>query len=377
MPRSVEEITKELTRLNQSSLDNSINTLNQTAESDRNIINTNADVSVSNITDAYNTQIADVNEGYNEAFNRNEVQKVLNERYLERKAAEIGLTDSGMNRTQLTANQLSPANQQGRLDAALQKDVNTLAAAMRAKITEVNTNRNNSLAQIDSTLNSNIAQLRSDFNSSINQQAVDIHNTEYKAEQEAINTSKSNWLTNYNSLLKGIINEDVSQDEKLNAIDAFGATYRFESIEQANAALNYAGLGKLYYYDAKGKLQKTEEKSKADADADADAEYYTTEGGNRRYHFVIDEATWNFGGVDDDDVITIYYGKRENDKQKSDKAVATKIKISQLPDITVTDPVDGKEKSLKQAITDRTARKKKGDTFYFTTDLGDWTIPKE
>ena len=194
------------------------NTLRNTAESDKNIINTNADASVQNITDSYNTQIDDTKDSYEDAFRNNEVQVKLNERYLERKAAEMGLTDSGMNRTQMTANQLSYANQKGELTTQRQKAVDTLAAAMKARIAEVDIDRSNRIAQVESTLNNNLAQMDTDYASSVRQQAVDTYNTQIKAEQEAAtarykaNADRINAAASSLNTLIGKLNEKDATD---------------------------------------------------------------------------------------------------------------------------------------------------------------------
>ena len=185
MATSVDKLYQQYYNQGLDELNKQKNTLRNTAESDKNIINTNADASVQNITDSYNTQINDTEDSYEDAFRSNEIQVKLNERYLERKAAEMGLTDSGMNRTQMTANQLSYANQKGELTTQRQKAVDTLAAAMKAKISEVDIDRNSRIAQVESTLNNNLAQMDTDYAAAVRQQAVDTYNTQIKAEQEA------------------------------------------------------------------------------------------------------------------------------------------------------------------------------------------------
>ncbi len=372
---SYNKIYDEIYEAGASALKKQKDALSKTAESDKNIINTNADASVQTVTDSYNTQIADVKEGYNEAFNRNEVQKVLNERYLERKAAEIGLTDSGMNRTQMTANQLSHANQQGRLDAALQKDVNTLAAAMRAKITEVNTNRNNSLAQIDSTLNNNLAQMEADYSASVSKEATDIYN---KA-QEVSNTNSTNKIYQYDS--SGNVAKEIDKEERKQALsdlnsvfdakavldpDAaakmiynFGMTYDLSDAERI-VLLKKAGLtegefatyissGSVYMSASDYNMAKRKNQSYGRV-----AEWDYKNDGELRYYFKIEKSTPNwFGGVDGNDEVTIFYPDGKT-------VVAESVKINQLP------------KSIREDITKRTAGKKvsnKDYDFYYTADL--------
>lgn len=227
-----------------------IQTKKDAAESDKKTINAYADDSVQAITDGYNADVSETNESYEDAFRKNDVQVKLNERYLERKAAEMGLTDSGMNRTQMTANQISYANQKGTLTAQRQKAIDTLAAAMRSNIREIETKRNDSLAQVESTLNNDIAQINADYASSVREQAANTYNAQ--------NENTANWLSKYDSFLANLINEDFSPEYKLNLIENFSDTYGFESIKQANDALKRAGLDE-YYYSEDGMLQQTEE----------------------------------------------------------------------------------------------------------------------
>lgn len=256
---TLDKYIEELKNQGEGGLNKKKEALKETAESDKKTINAYADDSLQSIRDGYNADVADAHESYEDAFRKNEVQVKLNERYLERKAAEMGLTDSGLNRTQMTANQLSYANQKGELTAQKQKAIDTLAAAMRANITEVNTKRNDALAAVDSTLKKDIAQADMDFNKSIRDTAAEMVNAQYKADKEAETKQNSDWLTRYDSFLTNIIDEDISPEKKKNIIEIFADTYGFESIEQANAALKYAGLNEYYSYDKNGKLQRTNE----------------------------------------------------------------------------------------------------------------------
>ena len=138
------------------------------------VIRNEADAAIKAQKEAYAKQMSDVQEGYDSALKRNEIQRVLNERYLERKAAEMGLTDSGVNRTQITANQLSYANQKGALDANMQKDINTLAAAMNAKISEIETTRD-----------ANISNARNTYSANIRNAAIEARNKDLEYEKKA------------------------------------------------------------------------------------------------------------------------------------------------------------------------------------------------
>ena len=116
-------------------------------------INKITDANKKLVEDSYGAQISDTNASYEELHKKNEAQRLLNQRYVERKASEMGLTDSGFNRTQQTASQLAYSNQQGNLLRDQQKAVDTLALAMRTKTTELDMERNNSLNSIENSYN--------------------------------------------------------------------------------------------------------------------------------------------------------------------------------------------------------------------------------
>ena len=392
MAKSVDERYEEIYNLGINEHNKNKETKKQTAQNDKQIINANADANIKNITNNYNTQIADTNKSYENAFQQNELQVKLNERHLERKAAEMGLTDSGLNRTQLTANQLSYANQKGEISRQKQKAVDTLAATMRSKITEVNTNRNNQIAQIDSALNNDLAQMDLDYASAARQQATDIYNAEYKAEQEReaerikaeqanenkyinVYDDKGNVINKYTndekkqnlSDLKTFINSKThTANEKMAQIYNYITKYNPTELETLNllseAELTYGDL-ESYYYNATNNIGATlrvspKEYNKKYMEGDvgnvyvdpSDWDYKTN--GTLRYNFVITKATNNWGkGIDYNDRVSISYPDGTPIKN------AQNIQIKDLPE------------NIQQDITNRTAGKKKDDTFYYSCDL--------
>ena len=69
-------------------------------------------------TDQYNRQINETENSYEDLYRENAVQKLINEREVAENMANLGLTDSGLNRTQQTAVQLSYANNKNKIDIA-------------------------------------------------------------------------------------------------------------------------------------------------------------------------------------------------------------------------------------------------------------------
>jgi len=97
----------------------------------------------------YTTQLKDTTSAYDEQYRLARIQKAVNERQIAENMANMGLTDSGLNRTQITANQLSYGNRIGKIDTEKQKAADALALALRGNITTIENNRISAEAAID------------------------------------------------------------------------------------------------------------------------------------------------------------------------------------------------------------------------------------
>lgn len=89
----------------------------------------------------YNRQIQDTNNSYEDMYRENAVQKLINEREIAENMADLGLTDSGLNRTQQTAVQFSYANGKNKIDVNRQKAVDTLTASLADAISSIDANK--------------------------------------------------------------------------------------------------------------------------------------------------------------------------------------------------------------------------------------------
>ena len=103
----------------------------------------------------YQGQIADTTASYEDALRSNETQKFLNQRAMERRMAEMGLTDSGLNRTQQTAVMLSAANNRGAIERQRQKAVDTLAATMASELATIDAKKAAAAQEITNTFENN------------------------------------------------------------------------------------------------------------------------------------------------------------------------------------------------------------------------------
>ena len=109
------------------------------------------DAQIKNTESAYNREIADTKSSYTSLIDENNVQKLINERAIAENMANLGLTNSGLNRTQQTAAQLSHANNLSKIQLSRQKAVDSLAAQLADKISSLNSQKESALASIDSS----------------------------------------------------------------------------------------------------------------------------------------------------------------------------------------------------------------------------------
>lgn len=118
----------------------------------------------------YNQQIKDSDASYAKVYDRANVRRIVNERYAAEMAANMGLSNSGYNRTQQTQIMLSYNN------AVLETDYQKAAAA--------NTIRSQ-LASVKADIEAQKAHSAFNIQQAYDQQAVDTYNDQVAAEQAA------------------------------------------------------------------------------------------------------------------------------------------------------------------------------------------------
>jgi len=161
-------------------------------QADIDVSNAGYDSQIGNTKANYGKQIDDTKIAYEDAYQKNAVQKLINEKQIAERNANLGLTDSGLNRTQQTAAQLSYANQKGKIDLSLQsaldelnlKLTDAITALENDKATAVRNITNNwnaySDEQAQNTYNTKITGLVNQYNS-LGEQITDM----YKADADA------------------------------------------------------------------------------------------------------------------------------------------------------------------------------------------------
>lgn len=104
-------------------------------------IDNSADATIKLAEDTYKKLEANTIADYASDYERNAVQKLINEKQVAEKMSDLGLTDSGLNRTQQTAVQMSYANQKGKLDLARQQALDKLSSDLASYVTGINNQR--------------------------------------------------------------------------------------------------------------------------------------------------------------------------------------------------------------------------------------------
>ena len=149
------------------------------------------------LNDNDNAQIQNAERGYEDLYRDNAVQKTINEREVAENMANMGLTNSGLNRTQQTAVQLSYANNRANISRQKQAEVDSLARTLAQELSKVEQNRISDMATIDQTYNN--------YETSM---ANENYKSALDAETERV---KSASKSNSNSLIHGLTSSQASK----------------------------------------------------------------------------------------------------------------------------------------------------------------------
>lgn len=191
-------------------------------------VNKNYDLNVGAVQDNYNTEVKNTEQAYNSLYDQNAVSKIINERKIAENMANLGLTDSGLNRTQQTANQLSYANTNNQIGIQKQKAIDTLAQTMRNKITELDIKKNEDIAGIKSgyakTAQSNAT---SRYNAQIDEQNK-IIKAQIDEQNRIINAKNSA----REKLIEKLVKTDINDQFKVALVEDFIKQYGLTDAEK-------------------------------------------------------------------------------------------------------------------------------------------------
>lgn len=163
----------------------------------------------------YDARVDKTNKSYEDDYRVNAVQKLINERQVAENMANLGLTDSGLNRTQQTAVQLSYANQKANLDRQKQSAIEDINLARTQALDTIEQNRMSSEASIDQ-----------EYNKLINEAATTNYGNylDYISEQNKISqeaTEKNSYIIKTKN---GLLSRDYEGSLKENGVDSYKIT---------------------------------------------------------------------------------------------------------------------------------------------------------
>lgn len=235
-----------------------LNATNAQRQADKTATEQNYESQKKLVTDTYNKQIDETANSYEDLYRQNAVQKLINEREVAENMANLGLTDSGLNRTQQTAVQLSYANTNAKYDISRQKAVDSLAAELANKISTLDTEKLSAIAGIDSNYdNAAFSAAQSMRNADIEAETARYKAEQeqiaarYKAEQEQIAATNKAYYAAQQKILSA---QAKSEKENSYIIKANGATLSYDfqgSLKDNGVSVIYGTDGKTTYVDTK------------------------------------------------------------------------------------------------------------------------------
>lgn len=307
------------------------------------------------VTSQYDTEIGNANTAYEDQYRENAVQKLINERQVAENMANLGLTDSGLNRTQQTAVQLSYANQKGAIDRAKQAQIDALTQQKAQNLATIEQNRlagQNEINQYYSDLAARNAT--SAYNTALEQDRQ-YREAQLQAQLEAqkykLNNESDTKTSDYEYLISALSDNSIFDiDQKSKAIYDYAYKYNIENPE-LYSLLNAAGLSIEDYnrYWQSGSSYVLPEDYTGTGTV---KEWNYKTDGSLNYKFkVVDNTTNWFWGIDGNDKVTIYY--------PDGTLLAENVRVDQLP------------KSIQKSITDKIGKNKKDYTFTYKANLKD------
>ncbi len=196
-------------------------------------------IQTSAVQDSFNSQIADAKESYEDQYRQNAIAKEISARQLAERMANLGLTDSGLNRTQQTAIETAYINNKGEINRARQKAVDALNLAMTQKLNEIKINQSNEESGLINNYNSAVSTEAQNIYKANQNEITAREKARLSAEAAAVKAAsqtKSSSITNYNKV--------AEQAAKYKHNDS--ALYNYLSAMVAQGFINQDAMDYLY-----------------------------------------------------------------------------------------------------------------------------------
>lgn len=176
----------------------------------------------------YSSDINVAQRMYDDYIDKSYVQKLIDKKQIEETMANMGLTDSGLNRTQQTAIELSHSNRVANYNALKQQKIDSLAQAMRLKITDLETKK---------------AQSQQDIKEELYKGAEDKATKMYNDQESSKSKQEKEWQTIVNTLF----DDDATSKEKNFVLEQYYLKYGLTDSEKQlinKANINYSSFDK-------------------------------------------------------------------------------------------------------------------------------------
>ncbi len=302
------------------------------------------------IKSLYQGKIEETEMKYDDLSRQNEVQKYINAREVAENNANLGITDSGLNRTQQTAVQLSASNNEAKIQRARQSGVDALVREMTVDLSENETNRANS----EKAIKQYYEGLASSEGTAAYKADVEAETARINIFNQATEKLAQQKKTDYQELLSELDSNVDNPDYCAKLISNYANLYDIdENGSEMSIILNRAKLnfGALYHYEQYGTVFSTptevSQNKEDETYKSGIMKYDYKKDGEQEYVVKLVKPTNNWGGffnlfetVDGNDEVDIYYADGVT-------PVAKNVKLGDL-----------KDKNAAQTITNWTAGKK-------------------
>ena len=133
---------------------------------------------------SYNQQKAQLPQDYQYAYDKNAIQQAINEREVAGRMEQLGLTDSGLNRTQQAAINVQRSNADAAVTQQLNAQLNALTSALYEQLSQNRANQTAGAAQARYDLASRNQDLYNSYMSNADSMAASIASNLYSADQQ-------------------------------------------------------------------------------------------------------------------------------------------------------------------------------------------------
>ena len=179
-------------------------TLNASALANKAVIDEAANKNIANLEKDYAEDVTDTREAVADAREVNAIQRALNERNINERMANLGLSDSGYADVTRAGNEAAFENTATNLTRNEQKALDTLAATLRENKDALNLEREQDKAAVDIKLAEETTKLKNDFYKDAEKYAENMRELDRDAREDMFRLEQ-----NYNKMV-----EDENGDKK-------------------------------------------------------------------------------------------------------------------------------------------------------------------